>query len=201
MSQRPTTPACLGSLRRRNALWACWGLAALVLAGCIGNPANPAATQPVTLVSPATTQPAHWLAQPAAATVQHGDFQRLWDACESAMRQLLFRPDRREYRTGLLTSEPVISAQWFEPWRRDTSTCRDVAEGSLAQVRRTIYCQFRRNDDGTFTVAPKVLVERQARVEQKLRAVVDYDPAYWYPIRRDEALERRLAQMIARELR
>jgi hypothetical protein len=171
-------------------------VAGALLAGCLGDPANPASTQPATAIDPATTQPAYWLAQPSVAQLRGRDFTKLWDACERAIQRMLMKVDRRDWRRGLLTSEPMISRQFFELWRNDPPAGIDLAESSLANIRRTVFFEFRREDDGTFVAAPKVLVERWARVEAKLQATVDYDPTYWYPLRRDEAMERRLAQWV-----
>jgi len=168
-------------------------LAATVPVGCIGGPSNPAATQPATAIDPATTQPAYWLARPDAATIDAGDFDKLWAACEHAIRQSTFRIDRQDYRTGLLTTEPVASKQFFEFWRGDSD---DLAESSLSSIRRTIYFQFTRESESHWSVAPKVLVEREVRVEPKLQAVVPFDPTYWYPVRRDERMEKRLADRV-----
>ncbi len=172
--------------------------AACGLAGCmIGGPSNPAATRPVTEVDPATTQPYYWLDQPATATVVAGDYDKLWETCKTVMEDVHFRVDRQDYRNGVLTSEPTVSKQYYEVWRSDGPTVRDTAESSLAGIRRTIVCQFTRDQaQNTFTVAPKVLVERRTIVESKLRATLDYDPIYWYPVRRDAQMEQQLADRV-----
>ena len=89
------------------------------LSGCTSHPQQPAATQPATAVDLATTQPSYWLEQPAAASVTSPDFQKLWDACNEASRELFFKPDRQDFRGGVLTTEPMVSAQWLEPWGAD----------------------------------------------------------------------------------
>lgn len=176
-------------------------LSGLFLAGCIGDrPANPAATQPATEISPATTQPYYWLGQPGAAAASDGDFYRLWDACEAVARQYLFKIDRREFRRGLLTTEPMVSKQMFELWRRDSGTAADVTENTLVTVRRTAYFQIDRNPDGTYTAHPKVLVERLAVVEPKLRQTTTYPTRYYYPIRRDGVMEGDMAKAVERAL-
>jgi hypothetical protein len=170
--------------------------------GCIGkHPENPAATQPVTNVDPALATHEYWLAQPGKAEVAHGDFTTLWEASEDVARQYLFSIDRRNFRSGLLTTKPLVSKQWFEPWRKDAVTVQDVKEASLATIRRTVYFQFKQNPAGGYTVEPKVVVERESKVDPKYR---DPDsqlpPMYWYAVRRDPGLEEKLAESIRKKL-
>jgi hypothetical protein len=197
-----------------------------VLSGCIMHPENPAATQPATVLDLSTTQPSYWLEQPAEATVSAADFDRLWKASEQTARDHLFQLDREDFRSGELTTLPLVSAQWFEPWRRDVRTLHEIEESSIATVRRTIYFNFTRNPDQTYTVAPKVLVERQAIAERRITAVVDYTslfnstrdvnaqqkgtlesdlgfilpPRYWYVLGRDPAFEKVLAEDVGKNL-
>jgi hypothetical protein len=198
----------------------------LACTGCITRPQDPSATQPATAVPRAQVQPAYWLEQPSIVSVQSNDFDRLWTATEDVARDFLFQIDRTDYRSGLLTTRPMVSAQWFEPWRHDVQTFGDAVESSLATIRRTLRFEFERLDDGTFRVWPKVLVERQALAERRITSAVSYRqvfarPArpdlrprgtresdvgvflpdrYWYAIGRDDALERALARSIAKKL-
>jgi hypothetical protein len=187
-------------LRRGNGI-ALVSLLVLSLGGCIGGkPANPAATQPATAIDPERARPAYWLNQPAAAEVSNANFQKLWDTSETVARQYLFSIDLRDFRQGLLTTQPMVSKQWFEPWRKDAGTFRDVEENSLGAIRRTIHFQFARNLDGTYTVTPKVVVERQVVVEKKYLEELQTPGTYWYALRRDTALETKLAASIERKL-
>jgi len=199
----------------------------LFLVGCMSEPQHPATTQPATVMKPlATTQPAYWYDQPALATADSADFQKLWDACEDVARDFLFKLDRIDYRAGVLTTVPMASAQWLEPWRRDARTLYDVEESSLATIRRSIRFEFEKQADDTWQVAPKVLVERQTIAEQRITSVVLYrqvfSPAvsprfrpsgsheadvgiqlparYWYPLRRDSEFERAIAQAVQKKL-
>src|SRR5579872_7398782 len=91
----------------------------LLAAGCITEAQHPAATQPSTWQDPSTTQPSYWLNQPAEVTIHGDDFEKLWKACEQSARDYMFQLDRQDYRSGLLTTVPLTSAQWFELWRQD----------------------------------------------------------------------------------
>src|SRR5438270_2930186 len=111
---------------RRTALWCVVPVSGLAaLAGCIGrHPYDPAATQPVTVVDLATTQPDYYYNQPTVASVTSLQFQPLWDACLEACRRDGFDIDRQNYRLGLITTKPLISKQVLEPWKRDTGTSK-----------------------------------------------------------------------------
>lgn len=201
-------------------------LAAAVGAGCAGNRVAAPATQPVTDVDPTLAEPEYWYAQPATTVVTHADFDALWDAADAAARGRMFAPDRRDRRGGVLVTEPVVSQQWFEPWRQDTLTGDAWAESSLAAVRRTIRFELARRDDGTYALTPKVLVERYSLAENRVTNVVLYRSAfrlgrvtettprgtresdqgiylparYWYAIGRDAALEQAIANDVQKRL-
>ena len=195
-------------------------------AGCISGPQRPAATQPSTAIDPATTQPTYWLDQPAKVYVTSNNFQQLWDACEDTARGYFFKLDRIDYRSGVLTTQPLVSGQVFEPWRQDTPTGYDDSESTLATTRRTIRFEFTREGDDSWKVAPKVLVERLSIAEKRITSVTAYRTAftaprpgtgtfgsrerdagqilperYWYPLRRDPVMERALAEDVHRRVK
>jgi hypothetical protein len=198
-------------------------LGAALLAGCAGrNDALEPTTQPTTLPGNVEeSTPGYWFAKPAVDSVSGLDFDRLMDVAEREARDRHFAIDRRDYRQGLLTTVPMVSAQWFEVWRPDVSTLDDAAESSLATVRRSIRFEIARGDGGQFVLTPKVLVERQAVTERQLSDPALYRQAfartlargsrsrdqgldvaqrYWYAIGRDEPFERRLAESLRRRL-
>ena len=102
------------------------GLFMVMIVGCAKQP------PPTTKPSLATTQPSYWLEQPAAASITAKDFDHLWLAAEDAARSRGFVIDRQDYRSGLLTTLPLTSKQWFEFWRNDAQTLNDVSDASLA---------------------------------------------------------------------
>ena len=215
-------------MRRMRTHLTLLALAAAAPGGCAARPQNPLAMQPATAVNPATTQPSYWLDQPAPANARASDFERLWRASEDVARDFLFRLDRQDYRGGLLTTRPMVSAQWFEPWRREVRTAKDRNESSLATIRRTVRFEFERAGEGggAYRVTPKVLVERQAMLEHRITSSVVYQQffrrpirpqdrprgtresdvgiflpnRYWYPIGRDPALEKALADAIQKQV-
>lgn len=198
----------------------------ILLGGCASGPqysAGPKSTD----VDVATTQPNYWLEKEPAAVVTDADFEKLVAACEDVARAYFFKLDRVDYRVGLITTQPMVTSQWFEPWRQDARTLEDVEESSLASIRRTIRFELERQDGGAWQVAPKVLVERQSIAERRITSVVLYRSVfaslsrsrlrpsgsreadqgiylpqrYWYPLRRDTEFERLIAQGVQERIR
>lgn len=201
---------------------------ALCVLGCITGRQNPAATQPATAVDLATTQPSYWLDKPAVAEVRSGDFNNLWDAAKETVRGYQLAIDREDYRAGVITSVPEVSKQVFEVWRADAGTLDEAMANTVGAIRRTIRLEVSRGGDGTFTLVPKVLVERQSIFERRVtdvsqyrfafagparaqpaRTAVTLDPEtyqdvpvkYWYPIGRDLEMERQVARRVEREMK
>ena len=172
---------------------------------------------PLSKIDAQQATPDFWWNQPAVVQIQSPDFQKLWDACKGELYVRLFTVDREQYRDGLLTSEPMVSKQFFEPWRNDTASAHDTGESSLATIRRTVHFEVTRRDDGNYEAVPKVLVERFDSAERRLTAITQYHSAfngpratvdapdqsgqpiasdYWYAVRRDTDLEKMMAESI-----
>jgi hypothetical protein len=136
-------------------------------------------------------------------------------------------PDRVDYRAGEFTTTPQISKQWFEPWRPDTGTAVEIFANSLGAIRRTLSFDVVRNPDETFTITPKVLVEREVILEHRVTDVTQYRLAfsgpgikiqpresvtlepdtypdvpikYWYPTGRDPEMEKKVAERLRKGL-
>jgi hypothetical protein len=202
----------------RPVRWVIAVAAALSLCGCIGEPSNPGMERRATAIDPAEATDTYWYARPAVAHVDAWDYDRLWAACAEASHDRLFDLDRLDYREGLMTTQPMISQQFFEPWRADCLTFADLMQSSIQQIRRTIRFEFSRKPDGPWQMTPKVLIERRANREDRVTSVVQYRAAvggseitntaliqsqvargkdipyqYWYAIGRDADLERAVA--------
>lgn len=188
------------------------------LAGCSHVEQSPALTQ----TDPDLATQAHWIAQPATATVTHDNYDELWEACVGAARWHGFRPDRTDYRAGVLVTFPNVSKQLFEPWRRDVVTLPDMVESTLATMRRIVRFEITEVQDGTFQCVPKVIVERYNSMERRITSItqyretfsintaegnkghdrgVDLADTYWYAVGRDAALERDLAAGVRSRVR
>ncbi|QOV88092.1 hypothetical protein [Humisphaera borealis] len=160
---------------------------------------------------------------PALASAKADDFDTLWQTIYRVTRNAGFKPDRQDYRLGIFTSLPLVSAQLLEPWRFDTGSFFGRMESSLATIRRTVRWDVTRDESGAFVASPKVLIERYSVIEHRVTFSAQYqeifaltreeqrnqrlqalDPAafaaepvpaaYWYAIGRDEGLEQRLSK-------
>jgi hypothetical protein len=191
---------------------------ASLLAGCTSAKkppsTNPApATRTISPDDPRLADADFWWSQPAHVSVR-GDFDPLWSAAERCLKDLFFEIDRRDWRSGVLSTRPLISAQWFEPWRGDVASSHARTSSTLATERRTVRIEFVTLIDGMWEARPRVLVEREAVVERQitssamtrgafsrrsLRGSLEADRGielpdrYWYAVGRDPALERQLA--------
>lgn len=191
-------------------------------AGCAS---STPAKAPATMPSNATRVPAYWFERPGVASVSAADFDLLWRAAEEAARDFGFRPDRLDFRDGVITTDPLISKQWFEFWRNDVVTTDDLAKSSLATHRRTLRFDIEARGDH-FIATPRVVVERHAQAERPVTASVYLRNAfrsqrprdrasgtresdrgiflprqYWYATGRDEALERNVAGVLEKRVR
>lgn len=198
---------------RRPVLTLLLGLLGVPLAGagCSHTPTAPAPE--------ASTRIDYWEARQAEARVEAASYAGLFAAAAESLERFDFDPALVDYRGGRLTSEPLVSAQFFEFWRDEVRTVSDRLEASLGTVRRRVLFRLGRSEDDTFWLEPRVVVERQALLERRITNAVDYRSAlgpgrqagsrrsdlgepipshYWYAVGRDDALERSLLNRIAR---
>ncbi len=165
---------------------------------------------------------AYWYRQPDVASVGCGNFDSLWKTAFDVARDDHFMIDRTDFRTGLLTTQPMISKQPFEFWRNDVVDGHSMVQSALGTVRRTIQFHLSREPDGGYRCIPKVLVERESLAEHRITSVTEYHDIfsstrqlserdtdfgtpvvieYWYAIGRDPALEKDLARRIQTRLK
>lgn len=64
------------------------------------------------------------------------NFESLWQASLRTLQRYHFTVDRTDRRAGVIETFPMTSQQWFEAWRKDASSGRDLIEGSLQGVTR-----------------------------------------------------------------
>jgi hypothetical protein len=176
-------------------------VSALLLGGCAAKPVREDVSAPI---------------------VASNDFEKLWAVSADVAEELKFDLDRQDRRNGIITTEPMISSQFFEPWRQELSTSYDVAESSLATVRRTLKINIERLPSGTFRATPTVVIERQSLAEKRItnaaayRGIYGRDRSfgtrerdrgvelprnYWYEIGRDTQLETYVAKRIEAKVR
>ncbi len=201
-------------MRKESSTAAVIGIVAIILCGCAEQP------KPTTRPSIATTQPSYWYAQPASSEVSATDSKKLWNACEESARHYGFVLDRQDYRGGVLTTDPLISKQFFEFWRNDVQTAEDLADSSINTYRRTLRFVITKQPSGEYVAAPFVLIERFAQAEHPVSSQVYlrnafrtqggtrpagtpeadrgvYLPTrYWYATGRDQVLEKDVAKQV-----
>ncbi|MDB5330109.1 MAG: hypothetical protein JWP03_1260 [Phycisphaerales bacterium] len=192
-------------------------LASSALSGCmVFRTVDPNAKR-VTAVDPNQAYTEFWFNQPAVAKVESPSYDTLWYACERAAHDCSFAIDRTDYRTGLLTTQPLLSRQFFEFWLHDVASLHEQTQSDLSTMRRVVHFQIRKLDEGSYVCEPKVVIERYALAERRITSVVQYRdafsitrpmiedrteegaplrPAYWYAERRDEAMEHALADRV-----
>ncbi len=201
------------------------GIAALVGAfGCASDappPKRAPATRPVTDVDPKFADPQYWIAQPGTSWVEFPTYDALFKAAQTVASDYHWAIDRTDYRAGVVTTRPVICAQFFEPWRRDIQTIDDSMKASAATYRRSVRFEISRQRDGSYELTPKVLVEREVITEKRISnamyfrevtsprnafgtretdvgVVLPY--SFWYATGRDHTLERSLAADVYNKL-
>jgi hypothetical protein len=214
----PSKPA--GTYSLSWSLAAIAALAAVFLPGCAAAPSGPAATQPVTAIDPATAEPGYWYDQPGVVSVDTTDFDTLWKAAKLAARDDGFILDRPGYRDGLMTTQPLVSRQFFQPWLNDVVDTHALIQSSLATMTR-----FGDGPLASWECVPKVLVERYQVVERRITNETEYRevfnltreemnmeaqherdptagiaPVYWYSVGRDHELERQLAGLMRQHI-
>jgi len=186
------------------------------LTGCMFQKVDVNAT-PATKVDAKKAQSEYWFNLPAVEHIEWGDYDALWRACEQAAIDASFTIERFDYRTGFLTTKPLISKQFFEVWKSDVVSAHDQALSDAATRRRVVHFEIRKLPNGRFVCEPKAVVEHYAMTERRITGVYQYRDAfsthrpyeedrtdegtavrvdYWYAERRDELLEHSLANRV-----
>ncbi len=191
-----------------------------LLTGCMLRPVNPNA--PIaTDIDPKSALNDFWFKKPAVVSVEATHIEPLWNAAIDAAKERSFIIDRRDFREGWLSTQPLVSKQPFEFWRGDVVNPVAELQCTLSTMRRTVRFHFTRTADGKYICEPKVVVERYAMPERRITAVDQYLEAfttlhaaedatteegqairveYWYADGRDYDLERVLAESIRNKL-
>lgn len=153
--------------------------------------------------------------------VSSNNFDQLWNASLDSLHEYHFEIDRQDRRAGIITTKPMTSSQFFEPWRNELKSADAVAESSLATVRRTATIEITRQG-GQYSALPSVRVERLSLRGRRTTNSAQYTTAfraspergtkesdrgiklpdqYWYDIGYDSALASSVSRQIARRLK
>ncbi|HET6249459.1 MAG TPA: hypothetical protein VFE47_17340 [Tepidisphaeraceae bacterium] len=195
-------------------------LALFGLTGCMLQKVDPNA-KPATSIDPKFASSEYWFNQPATEEVRWPNYDRLWDSCEATATDAGFSIDRFDYRTGLLSTKPLVSKQFFELWKHDVVDFKSQADSDTTTHRRTAHFKISKLPDGCYLCQIKVVVEHYAMSERRITAVYQYRDAfstrrpyedqtaddgtplkvdYWYAERRDHAVEHMLAERLRQYL-
>ncbi|MCK4626363.1 MAG: hypothetical protein KAV00_13680 [Phycisphaerae bacterium] len=109
--------------------------------------------------------------------VADADFNVVWDAANEVLREYRFFIDRADRREGVITTFPMIGRHWFEFWRKDAATQRDVAEGTLQTLYRRVTINIRRQEDNKkYLVDVRVFTSRSDRLSPQVTSTSEaYD--------------------------
>ena len=173
------------------------------------------------IVGCTSSKPLEYESKSLPAPVPSSNFDQIWDASLASVRDYHFEIDRQDRRAGVITTKPMISSQFFEPWRNELKTADAVAESSLSTVRRTVTINITETS-GQYSATPSVRVERLSRRGRRVtntaqftsafRATpergsmeldrgIDLPSQYWYDIGSDFALASDVSDQIARRLK
>jgi hypothetical protein len=212
--------ASVASRYRRSAALVLLVLLTLFTQGCLLNPVNPKA-KAATAIDAKLANSEYWFNQPAVERIEAPDYETLWNACELAAHDASFTIERFDYRTGLLTTKPLISKQFFELWKHDIVDFHDQVLSDAATRRRVAHFQIIKRDDTHYVCEVKVVIEHYSMSERRMTAVMQYREAfstrrqleeertddgtpvrieYWYAERRDEPLEHSLGARVRAHL-
>jgi hypothetical protein len=162
---------------------------------------------------------AHRAAEPLRLV--RGTRADIMQAAQETLGEMHFVIDKFDVRSGVVHTEPLRAAQFFELWRSDNVGSFNVAEANLNAIRRFAEVRATQVQDG-FDVDCNVWVQRLSLPENEVASV---SRAYqmhsrstrsvqrfeltrqqqrsmtWIDLGRDEALEAKILHLIARRVR
>lgn len=170
------------------------------------------------LVGCASTDSQAQLGQP----LQIADVNRAeaMDAAEVVLDEMHFAVTKKDPNSGVVRTDPLSGAQFFEFWRVDNATIGDALEANLHTIRRSVELSFGRTDD-QLTVQCVVRVQRlslpekdipsvshayriysqSTRETQRLRLYPDLmKNLHWIDLGQDPALAQQILTQISRQI-
>ena len=117
------------------------------------------------------------VAPEAPRTVAQRNFDAVWNASLSVLRDYRFTVAVEDRREGTISTGPLVGQQWFEFWRKDAVTPTSAIEGSVQTIYKTATVTIRPepNDPDRFVASVKVAL---ARSDKPTRSVTDTSEAY-----------------------
>jgi hypothetical protein len=141
---------------------------------------------------PAATQPG----QPEGLRIQAREYRTAFDEATDLLRDRGFVVDRRDYRYGVITTDPEGSPTVFEPWIRHNRSLGTTAASTAADLRRIVRVELLPapapapgNAPGIAPAAPG----SEASAVEEVPAVETYDVAVEVLLERRQRPMRRLS--------
>ncbi|HUO09181.1 MAG TPA: hypothetical protein VM008_12815 [Phycisphaerae bacterium] len=149
--------------------------------------------------------------------IYHASYDNIWQQAMKLLTNTGFTLDRKDYRLGILTTKPLPSAQFVEPWKPQQTNFTNAMENTINMQQRTVRLSISPVPlkPDFYEIGIQVLVERQnnpieqmggpifvegsgfGRAQVSLRS--DYTPAVitgigpsWYVLGHDPDLEKKL---------
>lgn len=156
------------------------------------------------------------------AAVPPRDYDLVFDATVAALRDMHFTLDRQDRRFGVVTTQPMLAASVFEPWRADNTTGAQVAESTLNDQRRRVRVTLApsavEEEPAEYHLQVEVTVERRQMPRRQINSAAavhlkfdegvnrsrellteaGLEKPHWRPMGRDPYLEQRLVADILR---
>lgn len=151
--------------------------------------------------------------EPTAAVIStQEDVASLWESALSVLRKFEFVPDRQDRAVGVITTLPMTSMQWHEPWRQDVVDGYHLLESSLHTTQRVVTVRFHSGEQPHVDV--QVDVYRASQPETQITSASSVLHGFagllptetgvlataaqvdWVPLGRDAALEDRILRRI-----
>lgn len=143
-------------------------------------------------------------------------YDNVWQHAMQLLARTGFTLDRKDYRLGILTTEPLPSSQIVEVWRPQQTNIKNALENTMHDQRRKVRLTISLvpGKPDFYEIAIQVLVERQSNPTETIGGPVfvegsgfgrsqvslrsDYTPAgqkpkpIWYVVGHDPDLEHKL---------
>lgn len=113
--------------------------------------------------------------------IEHGGYDRAFDATVEVLRDMRFVVDRRDRRFGVITTRPLIASSIFEPWYDDNTTLRQTVRSTLNLERRSVRVELEPRE-----ARPDGLDDSEGSAED-----VDAPPAETHDLRVTVSVDRR----------
>jgi uncharacterized lipoprotein len=105
-----------------------------------------------------------------ARFVYKATYDNVWQQAMRLLRDTGFALDRQDYRLGVLTTQPLPSAQIMEVWRPQLVNAKDAVENTVNSQRRIVRLTISKvpAKPDFYQIAVQVLVERETNPTEEI---------------------------------